>query len=76
MQADPDAQVDAMLQPILAQIQRLEEEDRSKSAQISTLSLAIEKLKEMALEHKKKQDIEDAATKQKEAKDSKKPAKK
>jgi len=42
-----------------------------KSAQISTLSLAIQKLREMALEHKKKQDLEDQANKKKDSKDPK-----
>lgn len=66
MDDDVETQVNEMLQPILEQIQRLEQEDRMKSAQISTLSLAIERLKEMAYEHKKKQDREDELVRAKE----------
>ncbi|CAD8197455.1 unnamed protein product [Paramecium octaurelia] len=43
-----------MLKPYLTQLAQLEEADRLKQAQITALRLAIEQLKQQALDHQKK----------------------
>ncbi|CAK87098.1 unnamed protein product (macronuclear) [Paramecium tetraurelia] len=47
-----------MLKPYLQQLVQLEEADKLKQAQITALRLAIEQLKQQALDHQKKYEEE------------------
>ncbi|CAD8107267.1 unnamed protein product [Paramecium sonneborni] len=47
-----------MLKPYLIQLAQLEEADKLKQAQITALRLAIEQLKQQALDHQKKYEEE------------------
>ncbi|CAK88734.1 unnamed protein product (macronuclear) [Paramecium tetraurelia] len=47
-----------MLKPYLTQLVQLEEADRLKQAQITALRLAIEQLKQQALDHQRKYEEE------------------
>ncbi|CAD8053510.1 unnamed protein product [Paramecium primaurelia] len=55
-QSEHEAQ--EMLKPYLTQLAQLEEADRLKQAQITALRLAIEQLKQQALDHQKKYEEE------------------
>ncbi|KAM3129558.1 hypothetical protein pb186bvf_018309 [Paramecium bursaria] len=58
MDQDHLKEAQEIVKPLLSQIADLEESDRLKSAQITTLKLAVEQLKSQALHHKKLYDDE------------------